>query len=103
MIWWLEVETYIRNATEQQMVTARAASIHHRAHAIVAAQGPHAGTQTNTIRLTIVPRPMGKHPKNREWVGWLIIAGHNSGHRVYRKIEINRALTNIRTLSPNTI
>ncbi|KAG9724913.1 hypothetical protein KCU59_g15464, partial [Aureobasidium melanogenum] len=48
------------------MVTARAASIHHKAHAIVAAQRPHAGTQTNTIKLTMVPRPMGKQPKNRD-------------------------------------
>ena len=95
--------TYIKNTTEQQMITARAASTHHKAHAIVAAQRPHAGTQTRTIILTMVARPIGKQPKNKECVGWLIIAGHSSGHKVYRKMDINKALTNIKTLSPNTM
>jgi hypothetical protein len=49
---------------------------------------------------TIVARPIGKQPKNRECVGWLIIAGHNSGHKVYLKMDMNKALMKIETLSP---
>ena len=95
--------TYIKNATEQHMVTARATSIHHKAHAIVAAQVPHAGTQTRTIKLTMVASPMGKQPRNNECVGCVIIAGQSSGHKVYRRMEMNKALMNIKTLRPKII
>lgn len=45
------------------------ASIHQRVQARVVAQEPQAGTQTKTIILIIVARPIGNVQTNRDWTG----------------------------------
>lgn len=53
---------YITNGIYRLVDSEMTTSIHHSVHASVAAQGPHAGTQTKQVILTIVARPIGNVP-----------------------------------------
>lgn len=70
---------YMNQAIEQQTITAIAASIHQSTHASSWALAPHAGTQTSTIILIIVARPIGKQAKKRDCWGCRSILTQSSG------------------------
>lgn len=66
------------------------ASIHQRVQARVVAQEPQAGTQTKTIILIIVARPIGNVPTNRDWTGCRIMYMKRPLYMSYRKTDIAR-------------
>ena len=66
------------------------------------APSPQAGTQTNTIILMMVARPIGKVPMKSDWAGCLIMAHHISGKTVYRTMEITVKVTNSAIFRQNT-
>ena len=86
--------TYSKNGTYKHASMLITASIHHITQAMMAAQFPHAGTHMNTVRSTIVAKPMGNVPSSIECAGCVSICQNLSGQSVYRAIETVRKSTN---------